>query len=100
MCDFGLEKGLYIKYKMFFDEKDATLKPLCDAIYNTGHGMFINNRKYKLYISLSKDTKKDVGVTKPRMIYVFGMDYNDITNVIPKKLLHEYMRMYVNINGI
>lgn len=47
-----LEKGLSIKYKLFFNEKDMMSNPLCRSICNMKHFVFINNPQYRLFLEL------------------------------------------------
>jgi len=91
-----LEKGLSIKYKLFFNEKDMMSNPLCRSICNMKHFVFINNPQYRLFLELEKYTE----INKFRIKYIDGMDYHDITDFVQEDILHKYMCIYVNIKGI
>lgn len=92
--------GVYNTYAIGF-EKEILYQSNNNSIYYNKNGFmyFISNYnqfyfEFVKYRNCKQEKKFHVVFISDDKIY------RDVTDAIPKKLLHEYMRMYVNINGI
>lgn len=96
----ALTFGLYNTYTVSINEKEILYQSGNNSIYNTNYFMYVISNYNQFYFEFVKyrNCKQE-----KKFHVVFISDdkvYQDITDAIPKKLLHEYMRIYVNINGI
>lgn len=96
----ALTFGLYNTYTVSINEKEILYQSVNNSIYNTNYFMYVISNFNKFYFEFTK--YRNCKQEKKFHVVFIGDDkiYRDVTDAIPKKLLHEYMRMYVNINGI